>query len=394
LTYGLPPVTVAVSDPSGLGQGTNLSVHLVRAVVQSAIDGIDSVRVVWNGESRDIAVAELTWNSAALSWSGALPSPFALGATAYGTVHGAQALAKGGSVRASTLIDSVPPTIVRARYRFSQAEVAIDTLVADLSEPWEGEALGNDADPFLTVKRPSNPLALAPMEGWNLSSDGTTLQIVLDTTWESKLSVGDSARLAHLDAGSRVWDAFGNRVGTISRWVPIEFGLRPAEFKIQQVNPILSNKGDNSWTEPAADVPGVEFLVKQDGNGSWVRVDENLQIGSSGTVDAGSSAKNDANHVMGIYLKLNRPLTGTLFIYDNIGTSVDKVDLSPLAALWATDDDALREVRITWNGTSPNHKFAATGVYLMRIVIKVSDGAGGTSYENLVWKYGWQRGTK
>jgi hypothetical protein len=232
------------------------------------------------------------------------------------------------------------------------------------------------------------------MLDWSVSTDHKTLKLIVDTAWESKLKLGDSARLAYLVQGSRIWDAAQNRVGVDSRWVPIEFGLRPIEFVIRQEHALLVNKGDNTWTEPLPDVPQMEILVRQDGTDNWVRVDENLQTSSSGTISGGAQAKNNPDHVMAVYLRLNRPLDGEIFVYDNIGTSVVRKDLSDLRKLWPPGtEDVMREVRITWNGTGATDKFVATGVYLLRAVVKVNDGAGHIFYKNLLWKYGWQHGT-
>jgi len=215
---------------------------------------------------------------------------------------------------------------------------------------------------------------------------------VVDTTWATKLSEGDSARLAYLASGSRIWDAANNHVGVQSRWVPIVFGLRPIEFVIQQIHPMLVDKGD-VWTEPGPNVPQTEVLVLQDGTNNWVKVDNATQLGAGGSVVGGAPAQNDSSHVMAVYLRLNRPVSGELFVYDNIGVSVLHQDLSALAALWPKgDEDAMHEVRITWNGTGPNGKFVATGIYLMRAVVKVNDGAGHLYYKNLLWKYGWLHG--
>jgi hypothetical protein len=52
----------------------------------------------------------------------------------------------------------------------------------------------------------------------------------------------------------------------------------------------------------------------------------------------------------------------------------------------------MHEVEITWNGTDTKDKFVATGIYLMRVVVKVDDGAGHVYYQNLLWKYGWLHG--
>jgi hypothetical protein len=382
-----------ITDPHGKGRGTDVEVRLERSVPSAAIAGVASFHLTWDGVGRDVSVSTLAWDSTRKVWTGSVGTPFALGATAAGTVYGAQATGSNGSTRTIGLEDGVPPSILRAQYRYSAAEVAEDTLIVDISETWQGEAAGNLKDPFVAVHDSADPLSFAPMIAWKLSSDGKTLVLVVDTSWESKLKVGDSARLAYSASGSRIWDASRNRVGVDSRWVPIEFGLRPIEFVIKQEHSLLVDKGDNTWTEPGQDVPQIEILVRKDGTDDWVRVDENLQTTSNGTISAGTAAKNDADHVMAIYLKLNRPLSGELFVYDNLGVSVVRKDLGDLSRLWSEgSEDVMREIRITWNGTGENNRFVATGIYLLRAVVVVDDGAGHKYYKNLLWKYGWNHG--
>jgi fibro-slime domain-containing protein len=394
LAYGLPPLVAKITDPQGKGRGTDVVIRLGRSVPAGAISAISTFHLTWDGTSRDVAVSSLAWDATGKVWTGSVGTPFALGATAPGTVYGAQVASSNGSTRVIGLEDGVPPSILRAQYRYSTPEVAQDTLIVDLSEAWQGEAPGNIQDPFVAVRDSANALPLAPMLDWSVSTDHKTLKLIVDTAWESKLKLGDSARLAYLVQGSRIWDAAQNRVGVDSRWVPIEFGLRPIEFVIRQEHALLVNKGDNTWTEPLPDVPQMEILVRQDGTDNWVRVDENLQTSSSGTISGGAQAKNNPDHVMAVYLRLNRPLDGEIFVYDNIGTSVVRKDLSDLRKLWPPGtEDVMREVRITWNGTGATDKFVATGVYLLRAVVKVNDGAGHIFYKNLLWKYGWQHGT-
>ncbi|HXP91488.1 MAG TPA: hypothetical protein VN931_11240, partial [Fibrobacteria bacterium] len=136
-----------------------------------------------------------------------------------------------------------------------------------------------------------------------------------------------------------------------------------------------------------------ELLVLNTSN-NWVKVDNSTQVGAGGTVIGGAPAQNDSSHVMAVYLRLNRPVSGELYIYDNIGVSVLNTDLSALATLWpAGGEDAMHQVEITWNGTDAKRKFVATGVYLMRVVVKVDDGVGHIYYKNLIWKFGWLHGT-
>ena len=395
LTYGLPAMVVRVTDPQGLGRGTDLEVRLVHPVPAQALAQILTIQATWSGETRTVPLSTLSKDAATGSWTGALVQPFAAGVTAPGGASGAEATAVDGTSRAAGLEDGVPPAILRARFRYSTAEVATDTLIVDYSEPWSAEDPGNDADPFVTAGVRLHEQSVAPMTGWD-PKGAQLLTILLDTSWESRLDRGDSARLAYMVSGSRIWDAAGNRVGVESPWVPIEFGLRPAEFQIKQVHRVLDNKGDNSWTEPGSDVPPVELLVRTGAAGSdeWKRVDDVTPL-SGGGFAGGSDPKNDFSKVMAVYVKLNRPLDGKLFVYDNMGTSVTTVDLGPLAKLWPEgSDDAMREVRITWNGVGPNGKFVASGVYLMRVVAKSLDSQGEPHYENLLWKYGWNRPAK
>jgi fibro-slime domain-containing protein len=394
LAYGLPPLVARVTDPQGKGRGTDVQVRLVRSVPPVAVSEISGFQIVWNGETRTVPLSSLTQDPSTGIWTGSVGAPFALGATFLGTVYGAQASGTDGSTRTIGLEDGVPPSITSAQFRYCAAGVGSDTLIVGLSEPWPGDNTQDVANPFVTVRDSANPLAFAPILGRIPASDEKTLILVVDTSWETKLNPGDSARLAYSASGSRIWDSAQNRVGPLSRWVPIEFGMRPIEFVIRQEHSMLVNKDGNTWEAPGPEVPQMEILVREDGTGHWVHVDNNLQLGPSGTITGGTPEANDSSHVMGVYLRLNRPLSGELFVYDNLGTGVVQQDLSDLSKLWPPGtEDALREVRITWNGTGPKGQFVATGVYLLRAVVKVNDGAGHVYYKNLLWKYGWQHGT-
>jgi len=158
---------------------------------------------------------------------------------------------------------------------------------------------------------------------------------------------------------------------------------------------MVSNWGANAWPEPDLGTPPTEFQVKQDGaNSVWLKFDDQVipTIDGSGKVVSGTPTTQDSAKVMAVYLRLNRPLEGDLFIYDNMGTGVLRRSLAPLVELWPPGlESTLREVKITWNGTDPKGKFVASGVYLMRIVVKVDMGDGKIAYRNLLWKYGWKR---
>jgi hypothetical protein len=227
--------------------------------------------------------------------------------------------------------------------------------------------------------------------------------MVVDTNWgAAKLSKGDLTRLVK---DGRVVDAAGNVVGEKSRWVPIEFGLRPPQLNVAPwPKAVLSNtagSGLETWVAPdRATTPGLELLVRdpsqlgaKDPYTGWKRI-EGLEAGSPA---AGGEPKNPTTHMLGVKIRLNRPLEGTLIVYDNIGTSVLSVDLDPLKKLWdGTNgkDDEIRDVWVAWNGTGPDGKFAASGVYIFRAVVKVDEGNGVKVFRNLVWKLGWHRDTK
>jgi len=73
------------------------------------------------------------------------------------------------------------------------------------------------------------------------------------------------------------------------------------------------------------------------------------------------------------------------------------VDLTPMSKAWLADStklNELREVWMVWNGTDGKGKFAATGVYLFRAIVKVDNGDGSHTFKNLVWKLGFKRDTK
>ena len=395
LSFGMPPVVVVVTDPFGLGRGTHVRVAPTRALPAAALATISGVQVAWNGQSRDIPLATLVPDPQG-GWSGALAEPFAPG-TVCGLGCWGVATDLVGAARPAAVFDGVPPAIVEARFRYSAPEVALDTFFVSYSEPSAPFLPGDLATPFIDVGRPARPFALGPMATWIPGFDASSLYMVVDTSWRNRVRRGDSARLEGSLAGSRIVDAALNAVGELSPWVQIQFGHRPPEFVLRQENPVLANGGRNGeaiWNEPPKGTPEIELLVRNDVTGDWVKYDEALQRDAEGYVEGGTPPINPIERVMGAYVKLNRPLEGHLFVYDNMGTFVNQVDLSPLGALWPADGasaDATREVMITWNGVGPDGKFVAPGVYLMRALVKFRDpDSVHPVVRNLVWKFGWK----
>ncbi|MBK8803454.1 MAG: hypothetical protein IPN71_15640 [Fibrobacteres bacterium] len=327
-------------------------------------------------------------------WSGALSSPFALGVT---SCEGPCSATASGATEQRSLVklhDSVPPSLVSAKFRYSRPEVARDTLIFELSELWPAQQTGDLATALVMVGRLSDSaLEVAPMLHWYQTGERSFV-VIVDTSWERRLHRGDSARLSYNGGLSLVLDKLGNRVGKLSRWVPVEFGERPLELIIRQEHPILVNgrSGIEPWTEPAADVPGSEMLVRDDVTGAYVQVDGTITVGPDGTVTGTTPPRNNPARTMDVYIKLNRPLDGTIFVYDNTGVAVRQLDLSELIKLWpAGSEDVQREIKISWNGTDTRNKFVSGGVYLMRAFVKYRNKDGKQDFKNLLWKYGWVR---
>ncbi len=391
IEWSVPPMVVAISDPAGAGQGTTISARVLREVPLAAIQQLQKLSVRWNGESREVSLAGLVADQAG-GWKGPLQSSFALGSTACGTDCSAFAFAASGALAPATLLDSVPPSLVAAAFRYSKREIGRDTLILEVSEPWANLLPANTIFPMVAVGALSRPLEVGSFQSWVPMGD-RSFAVVLDTTWQEKILRGDSARLSWNGGLPLVVDASGNLVGALSRWVPIEFGMRPLELIIRQENQILPNGFNQSpaWAEPPVGVPGLEVLVR--GATGYVRVDGSLQRDpATGFVTGGTQPLNDPDRTMGVYIKLNRPLEGTLFIYDNIGTSVHQQDLSILKELWPENgDDIQQEIKLTWNGTNKQGRFVAGGVYLLRTFVWFQDKNGRKEFHNLLWKYAWMR---
>jgi len=393
IVYGVAPFQAWLLDPLGQGRGTHVRVRLARAVPTAAVAALDSFWFAWTDasgagvESRTATVAALAWDGVS-GWTGTLPVPFATGRTGCAAGCVATGIGSDGSRGFALLQDSVPPTAVRARLRYSSTDLALDTLVLDLSEPWIGT--GVPAGAFARFGSHATARDLLPVESWS-PDRGTTLSLVVTDRLAGEIRRGDSARLASDPAGSWVRDEAGNSVGVESRWVPIEFGLRPPLLDLGPYRAKLVNAADvpgaSVWEAPPPSAPQIELLERR-ADGTFAKLDNS----GGGVVDG--APVNDPDRCLGIDIRINRPLEGFLVVYDNLGTVVASVDLSPLKALWDAQPDAEKTIRIQWNATGPDHRFAASGVYLIRVVARFRDSDGRQDLRNLIWKVGFQRGTK
>ena len=387
LAYGVAPLAVSVKDPSGQGSPDQVGIRTVRTVPVAAL-ALDSVKLIWDNaegttlELRSLPLTGALLDTATQSWSLTLPQPLPLGATGC-TLSSCGALGFNASGSApALLIDSAAPVALSARLGYSKPEVAQDTLEIHLSEAWtNGNPASISLDQVLAlVGTTAQPKTLVNYLGWNLSTDGKTLTLILDTAKSTQLGSGDSAWLSSI-----LQDAWANHPGANTRRVPLAIGLRPLQLKIGTWPPVRKNEGENAWKAPIEGTPQFEILVRPQGtNAPWQTVVNGA---------FGGAPVNDTSHLTGMLLTLNRPLSGVLYVYDNIGVAVGRIDLKDLSKAWNTDStskDQVREVWITWNGTNQKNAFAASGVYLLRLVALVEVDKNKVEVHNLVKKVGWK----
>jgi len=387
LSYGVAPLAVIVRDPSGQGRPDQVGIRTLRTVPVAALS-LDSVSLIWsNAAGSDLELRGLPLRGAALdtatqSWNATLSQPLPLGATGCSLSEcGAFGFNASGSAPAR-LVDSAAPVILSARLGYSKPEVAQDTLEIRMSEAWaNGYPASSHLDEALAlVGTTARTKTLVDFLGWNLSFDGRTLSLILDTAKSGRLGSGDSAWLSSI-----LQDASGNHPGAATRRVPLAIGLRPLQLTIGTWPPVRVNAGDAAWKIPTEGTPQFEILVRPQGsNAPWQAV-------TNGAF--GGAPVNDTGHLTGMLLTLNRPLSGVLYVYDQLGVSVGHIGLKDLSKAWSSDStgkDQVREVWITWNGTNQKNAFAASGVYLLRLVALVEVDTNKVEVHNLVKKVGWK----
>ena len=141
------------------------------------------------------------------------------------------------------------------------------------------------------------------------------------------------------------------------------------------------------WTPPSGEKP-IQILVRDPVTGKWTQLD-------------GSPALQDTSHYGGIYLKLNRAMKGSAYLYDNLGVFVADISLDKLADAIAAegvkpDARGNYEVWLAWNGTSLKDAagvqaaVAPSGVYMFRIVTHYYED-GQNILLNQIFKTGWKR---
>jgi hypothetical protein len=214
--------------------------------------------------------------------------------------------------------------------------------------------------------------------GHAVDADGLGAQLLLSSA-TTQLRRGDSAAFP-VSAS----DTLGNAVTDPTRWVPITFGARPVrvDFKFQTYE-----EYDESW--PIRSGSSLQVWVRGRGDDTWLSVTDSTPVP-------------DTLHTVGVTISLNRILDGAVFIYDNAGTYVASMDLSPITALYAqgklpTDASGMYQLKLSWDGRTQEKRLVSSGVYFMRLILKKSaqdDADGSSGIFNRVYKLGFKRVTK
>jgi len=269
--------------------------------------------------------------------------------------------------------DSVPPVLVSAEVRYASKDGIPDSLHVR----WSEHILWSGAGSLVRHKLNGSETPLGTQPGIYLDPDSLGGFLILDSGMV-QLRRGDSAAFT---AGT-VQDLPGNPVPEATRWVPVKFGLRPARLDFE----LRSYMEYQDWDLRPG--PAAQVWVRARGDAQWLFAD--------------SSAVPDTMHTVAVILTLNRVLTGGAYIFDNAGTYVTSVDLSGVSAMAAqnklpVDPSGMFQMKISWSGQTEKETLAASGIYIMRLVLKDSspDNAHGLpALVNRVYKLGFKRSTK
>lgn len=274
------------------------------------------------------------------------------------------------------IYDSVAPVLTSAALHYASQDSFPDTLHvrwSELIETPSWEALSN----LVRYKHQGTESGLVVL-GHAVDADGLGAQLLLSSA-TTQLRKGDSAAFP-VSAS----DTLGNAVTDPTCWVPITFGARPVrvDFSFQTYE-----EYDESW--PIRSGSSLQVWVRGRGDDTWLSATDSTPVP-------------DTLHTVGVTISLNRILDGAVFLYDNAGTYVASMDLSPIGALYAqgklpTDASGMYQMKLTWDGRTKEGKLVSSGIYFMRLILKKSsldDADGSSSVFNRVYKLGIKRVVK
>lgn len=371
-----PPTGGRMMDLDGDGAAETLELTWARAPSSRP-----AFVVRWpslDGGYDSVLVAQDSWTPGLDPLRTLIPvGPFDRGATSSDRLDlGTMLSSSGNSI--FPIHDAVAASALSARLRYAAADAAHDTLVVRWSEPVVWSASG----PLLMVRNGGDDTAVQALVVV-LDADARGAILLLDRTGErsTRFRVGDSVRLSPASLGA-VADLHGN--ASEPGWrVPVQFGRRPPRFDVS-FRPVKRVYG--GWA--LSDKPAFDLQVRPRGSTSWQDLSTGMPVDTS-VVD----------RQLGPVIVTNQPLRGNVLVYDNQGTFVAAIDLERVAAAFGTaglptDPSNQYEVRVAWNGVAATGKPSASGVYIMRLVLRQNLAGDGELPDwgiyNQTFQFGWE----
>lgn len=374
------PTSAIVSDADADGRADHVVLRFA-----TAPRVVDLYRFRWPDTSGALVERAAKPSGAASDSAGRIltfsVAPFAFGATSC-AVPGCADLGTmetyrfGDTIRAiHDEIDGVAPVILKAQLRFGKPLGTLDTVRAWLSESVDA-ASGAE---WLRWGRPGrDSLGDSILDLGARHPSGRLLEFLVDSNFLA--TDKDSLRIGSWPSGG-TQDLAGNRPGRFAHWTPLELGPIPIRLDAKPWPSMARNTG---WTAPSGEPP-LSVYVRATGKDEWRSLD-------------GRRSPTEPSHYVGVLLQANSDIDdGTLYLYDNLGVAVAKLELAELAQAvrQSRTQRTLRggyQVWIAWNGTTSRGEFAPTGVYIGRLVVwKRVDGQ--QSLVHQVFKLGWQMPT-
>ena len=267
--------------------------------------------------------------------------------------------------------DSVAPHIDTAFVRLTETYDGADTLLVIPTEPLRGSALAS-------WFQSRSGGAIQTVTGTALAKRGDTLVFLLPLDASNAVRAGDSLRYV---ATGEVADLPGNLPTTDMHWRRVGGGVHPPLLRIH------APKARVDRPEVAVDdvaKGGIQILVSRGAQwNSW-----------SPTSGYDAPWESDTGLSIGPTLELNDPVHLAMVVYDRLGTHVasQTLDLNE-AALAGLEKDRLGRLRLRllWNGATSVGRPAASGIYLLRLVVRSRTPEGATRVANQVWTVGLKR---
>lgn len=373
-----PPYLAEVFDTDADGRADRVVLHF-----RTAPRVADSFSFGWPDRSGALATRKAALSRAKIDSNGRVLTlsvdPFGLGATSCPTT-GTGCLGLGGmwssrwgdSLRASfDETDSVAPVILSGMLRFAAIPGVPDTLRAEVSEPLQ-TVPGKE---WLRWGRPARDSLGAAIGRISEAQTGpTSLLLLLDSSFQGR--TGDSLRLGAAPIGG-VADQAGVSPKRFAHWTPLDVGPFPERFAVSTWPSMVL---DRNWDIPKSEPP-LSLFVRSSSQEPWKTID-------------GKDPGQDPSHYAGILIRANRDMdAASVYLYDNIGTAVAFLDLSPLRD--ALDQGGVKttlrgdfEAWVAWDGKSTGGQRVSGGVYPVRF-LAWKKGASKTEFVNKLYRLGW-----